>query len=98
MWLLAFAIYAGCKILTWSMSSRTTPLTRQLGYLLLWPGMDADAFLNSHGAAQTPTTGEWTGAGSKLVLGAGILWAACIVPSVDPYLRGSPRRLQLEDA
>jgi hypothetical protein len=46
MWLLAFAIYAGCKWLTW----RRTPVQRvrwwrHAGYLLAWPGLDAAAFL-----------------------------------------------------
>src|SRR5262249_45019933 len=46
MWALAFAIYAGCKWLTWRQTpAPDAPKWRHVGYLLAWPGMDADAFL-----------------------------------------------------
>lgn len=76
MWTLAFALYGGCKWLTW----RRTPvvgasLGRHLGYLLAWPGLDAAAFLNS---AQLPlarpTAKEWWFASGKLALGVGLLF------------------------
>ena len=61
MWSLAGTIYAGCKWLTW----RRTPLpdvsaARHTGYLLLWPGMDAAAFLSAGrtAAIDRPTNRE----------------------------------------
>jgi hypothetical protein len=44
MWLVSFAIFWGCKWLTWfrARAARTrATLWRNLGYLLLWLGMDA---------------------------------------------------------
>ena len=47
MWLLAFSIYFGCKWLTLCRALvNDAPLWRQAAYLLLWPGMDATAFLS----------------------------------------------------
>src|SRR5262245_7679672 len=49
MWAMAFAIYGGCKWLTWWMARerlRRVRLGRSLAYLFLWPGMDAMGFLN----------------------------------------------------
>jgi len=43
MWTLAFAIYAGCKWLTWwRVRGRASHAAwRSAAYLLAWPGMDA---------------------------------------------------------
>jgi len=51
MWALALAIYAGVKwrTLVDCPAVATAPLARRLGYLLLWPGMDADRFFAPHG-------------------------------------------------
>ncbi len=49
MWLLAFAIFVGCKWLTWwdcAAGLDRIPVLRSLGYLFLWPGMDARPFLD----------------------------------------------------
>src|SRR5437870_8997075 len=72
MWLLAFAIFVGCKWLTW----RTTPAKgasarRQLGYLLAWPGLDAPTFLHAPNR-QTPTWSAWCLALAKFGLGLAI--------------------------
>src|SRR4051812_37494714 len=79
MWLLAFAIYVGCKWLTW----RRTPVSglpagRHLGYLLAWPGLDAGAFLGPASAARPPR-GEWLFAAAKTLGGAAVLWGVCRV-------------------
>src|SRR5262245_40672846 len=53
MWTMAFAIYAGCKWLTWWEARarlRRVSFGRSVAYLLLWPGMDAIAFLKGGGA------------------------------------------------
>jgi alginate O-acetyltransferase complex protein AlgI len=50
MWLIAFAIFLGCKWVTFSraLEAGANPgLARSLGYLFAWPGMDAGNFLRS---------------------------------------------------
>ncbi len=58
-WGLAFAIYVGCKWLTWwdaRRLARTASLGRNLGCLLAWPGMDAKAFLGPKTEDRNPKT------------------------------------------
>ncbi len=48
MWLMAWAIFFGCKFATWQRAWRPgarPAVGRSLGYLFAWPGMDAAAFL-----------------------------------------------------
>jgi hypothetical protein len=55
MWLIAFALFAGFKWWTWRRALQTgarPAITRSLAYLLLWPGMNARAFLTT--AAKVP--------------------------------------------
>ena len=64
MWLLAIAIFAGCKWLTWRRTpprgSDPVPWHRHAGYLLAWPGLDAHAFLEPRPPhVQPPTRAEW---------------------------------------
>ena len=47
MWLLALAIFCGCKWLTWRRAWVRASWQRHLGYWIAWPGMDAKAFLSS---------------------------------------------------
>ena len=72
MWTVATTIYAGCKWLTW----RRTPIPtasvgRQTAYLLLWPGMDAAAFLDAHRTTSImrPKIAEWLMAVLKVAVG-----------------------------
>lgn len=90
MWALAIAIFAGCKWLTWWQNkSIAGTRTRRLGYLLAWPGMDAEAFLNPATRPQPPTPAEWIWAVVKTIFGAALLWSvARRVPSSLPLLRG----------
>ncbi len=77
MWALAFAIYCGCKWLTfWHAPIRSAPRWRQLGYLLLWPGLDAATFLEVRRARSVarPAASEWLFAAAKLGLGLGLLY------------------------
>src|ERR1700722_9840685 len=72
MWLLAAAIFAGCKWLTW----RTTPCqgvsaSRQIAYLLAWPGMDAAAFFRTLNL-RIPPLHAWLFAIGKIGLGIGL--------------------------
>jgi hypothetical protein len=83
MWLLAASIFAGCKWLTWRTAPPSrAPWRRHLAYLLLWPGLDAAAFLRSTPLepAERPTRGEWLLATVNLSLGTILVWG--IVPSI----------------
>ena len=62
MWALAFALYAGCKWFTYCLAARITGSRRPwlgIGYLLLWPGMNAKEFLNSKTNPPKPKVAEW---------------------------------------
>jgi len=72
MWVMAIALYAGCKWLTYQEASpcRIHPTrARAWGYLLAWPGMDAAAFLDPQFEAEKPMLGEWSQAGAKAFIG-----------------------------
>ncbi len=90
MWLLAFSIYFGCKWLTLCRALvNDAPLWRQAAYLLLWPGMDATAFLSPSVATVPPPAKEWWLALGKLLLGAAIFFGlARSLPCGYPYLTG----------
>jgi membrane bound O-acyltransferase family protein len=69
MWMLAFAIYFGCKWLTWRRTTVTgVPVWRHAAYLLAWPGLDAAGFLMSVAEA-VPTNAEWLRALRNVVAG-----------------------------
>jgi len=92
MWTLAFAIFCGCKWLTW----RRTPVEgvapwRHAAYLLLWPGLDPAAFLSPRRtpAARAPAPREWPFGAAKLASGVILLYGlARLVPAEYPYLAG----------
>jgi hypothetical protein len=90
MWGLAVAIYVGCKALTWLRTpAPTAPAWRHAAYLLVWPGLDARAFLDPLPAAERPTAGEWAFAAGKLAVGIGLTWGvARLVPADMPLLTG----------
>jgi Membrane bound O-acyl transferase family len=75
MWAVAFGIYAGLKWLSFAASARTRAIDpyRSVGYLLLWPGMDAKAFLDVARRPPRPTAREWTSALVNVTLGSGLL-------------------------
>lgn len=78
MWLLAVALFLGCKWLTWRRTladAKSPTVTRSLAYLLAWPGMDADEFLCGH-ANSRPTIQAWIFATAKTVCGAALVWLA----------------------
>lgn len=76
MWGLAVSIYAGLKWLSFASSpaSRGAPVVRALAYLVLWPGMDAQAFLDADRRMVRPTTGEWLLAIARLAAGIILIW------------------------
>jgi len=91
MWALAFAIFASLKWMTWWTSHDKTPANvgRSLAYLLAWPGMDADAFLDPHSRPERPRLREWLWAATKTLLGVLLIGAiARRVPAEQSLLRG----------
>jgi hypothetical protein len=71
---MAVAVYAGCKWVTFAEAyERGHRVGRTVGYLLLWPGMDAAAFLRGH-VASPPRTTEWTMAGCRTLVGVALIW------------------------
>ena len=62
MWVLALAIYFSLKWLTWWRArTRIAHATwRSAAYLLAWPGMDAEAFLDASRPVP-PLRGTWSG-------------------------------------
>ena len=76
MWALALSIYAGLKWLTFASAAQAghSSTARALAYLLLWPGMNAKAFLDSRVAAARPTWSEWGKAIFKLAAGLVIMF------------------------
>jgi hypothetical protein len=88
MWVFAFAIFVGCKWLTWWTGPGGPPWWRHLGYLFAWPGMDAAAFLSTD-CRRKPSLFDWVFAFGKLNFGAALLWLAIPLIPVDAgYLRG----------
>lgn len=74
MWMIALAIYAALKILTWAGATTRSAVPRQLAYLLAWPGMDADAFLGKGVAiSDRPRDSEWLFAVVKMCFGLFLL-------------------------
>lgn len=65
------------------------PAWRSIGYLLAWPGMDAESFLDVRQKVRRPPTKKWAWASLETSFGAVLLWivARCI-PQGAPLLRG----------
>lgn len=83
MWLLAVAIFAGAKWLTWRRARRQlgpVEFWRSLAYLCAWPGMDAGAFLNPQVRAARPALIEWCEPAWKIVTGVVLLWTSSKMP------------------
>lgn len=78
MWLLAVAIYLGCKWLTWIGCGVPSTLSRSLAYWLAWPGLDATAFLSTAPQRDIapPKASEWFWAGAKMMVGMSLLGMA----------------------
>jgi D-alanyl-lipoteichoic acid acyltransferase DltB (MBOAT superfamily) len=91
MWILSLAIYFSLKWLTWwrARSRIAHPAWRSLAYLLAWPGMDADAFLDSRQQVRRPAPTNWLWATLETILGVILLWGmARLIPQGQPLLRG----------
>src|SRR5216684_192955 len=91
MWILSFAIYLSLKWLTWwrARSRIAHPAWRSVAYLLAWPGMDADAFLDARQRLPPPAPTTWLWATFETILGASLLWVVPrSIPQGQPFLRG----------
>ena len=91
MWMLAFAIYFCLKWLTWwkARPRIAHPAWRSAAYLLVWPGMDADAFLDAGQHVSPPAPMNWMWAIVETMIGIVILWAgARSIPPAYSLLRG----------
>ena len=92
MWAIAFALYAGCKWLTYRQAAkdhRTPDRLLKYGYLLAWPGMNAAEFFNRQAHPAKPRTIEWAFAVAKIIFGIFLLWGiARMALLVHPLLAG----------
>ena len=89
MWSLAISIYAGLKWLSWWKVPTTAGPWRSLAYLLAWPGMEAEAFLDPNKTVQPPQLLTCFWAVLETGLGVLLLWVvARTLPSSQPMLRG----------
>ena len=88
---LCFAIFAGLKWLTWCKARGRMPHStwRSVAYLLAWPGMDAEAFLNPGAPAKMPTRRAWNWPLLKTAAGVCLIWiVARVVPAHNTMVRG----------
>jgi hypothetical protein len=77
MWLLAAAIFAGCKWLSFYAArgaARQAGWKRSVAFLFLWPGMNAREFLSTTAVATRVTLREWSVAVAKTMFGAALIW------------------------
>lgn len=77
MWLLACAIFFGCKWLTWRRALRQADGVNRfisLGYLFAWLGMDARNFLRGKRDRVAPRPRDWLLATGKVFLGVVLIW------------------------
>jgi hypothetical protein len=91
MWVLSFAIYLSLKWLTWWRARSRIPHSawRSPAYLLAWPGMDAEAFLDASQRVPPPPLTRWMWAILQTILGVTLLWlVARSVPHANHLLRG----------
>lgn len=91
MWALSFGIFAGLKWMTWwkARSRIAHSAGRSFAYLVAWPGMDAETFLDAEKRPLKPTAQQWLWAALKTALGVALLWGiARRIPDRLDLLRG----------
>jgi hypothetical protein len=82
MWGLAISIHGLLKGISWIQRKPSSAAAwKHVAYLLGWPGMDVDTFLNVH-PVNLPTVSEWSFAFFKLGCGIGVL--LFLVPTLNP--------------
>jgi alginate O-acetyltransferase complex protein AlgI len=89
MWMLAIAIYAGCKWLTWRRTPVPgAPIWLNAGFLLAWPGLDPRTFLTPTDV-RPPDPREWTAALVKCVIGLSLIFLITPrIPAAHPSIAG----------
>jgi hypothetical protein len=91
MWAIAISIFAGLKWLTLATSTAAHDASWQriAGYLFLWPGLNADAFLAHSKRPATPSWHEWGWAWAKTA-GGMLLLIGVVPPAMEshPLLAG----------
>jgi hypothetical protein len=87
MWSLAISVYAGLKWLSFAdrVPAGESLSLRALGYLLLWPGMDAPTFFARGRPVARPTPIEWMFAVLKVVFGLLLLNLAIANLNSTPF-------------
>lgn len=93
MWLLAVAIFVGCKWETWWEARSRGFAPRNWGpnaaYLLLWPGMESQQFFSSTTQKRQIPAREWLAASAKTLSGIALIWiAARMISRGHPMLGG----------
>ncbi len=91
MWILSFAIYLSLKWLTWwrPRSRIAHSAWRSAAYLLGWPGMDAEGFLDASQRVPPPAPVSWLWAIIETTLGVILVWVVTrSLPQGEPLLRG----------
>jgi hypothetical protein len=87
MWLLAVSVYASLKWLTFVdyVTTHEASMSRSLGYLFLWPGMNAGAFFGEH-PPRVASFDEMLFVGLKIAFGVALFFgAAPALVSVSPF-------------
>src|SRR5262245_20469133 len=88
MWVIAFALYACCKWLTYrdalGRGASADPV-RGMAYLIAWPGMDAASFLSAP-HVERPRTVAWLRAAVKMGLGIVLVSVSARLAVVKPSL------------
>jgi len=95
MWLLAFAVFAGCKWLSWreAFDVRTNSSAwRSVAYFFAWPGLNAREFLGSEIPAR-PVITEWMAAIIKTLFGAAMIWLGCRIVFIDNRINAGVREM-----
>lgn len=91
MWTLAISIYLGLKWLTWWRARNLVPHSawRSAAYLLAWPGMGAQSFLDKNNCVAPPRLPNWFWAIAQTIAGVALLWViGRMVPERLTLLRG----------
>jgi hypothetical protein len=78
MWLLAGALFFGCKWLTWrrAIPNKVFSKVLSVGYLFAWAGMDAEEFLREKRVVEKPKSIDWFRATIKTLVGAMLMLVA----------------------
>lgn len=92
MWALAVALFVGCKWLCFRRAiahGANASLSRKLGFLFGWIGMDAGEFFARANPPAKPDVNEFMFAALKILLGTLLLWIATpLALAIHPLLGG----------